>query len=74
MNNQLKNRIEYIVVCISEFANRHKLSFCQAFNYLDFYKGIDFLDKCYEAEHQFSIEDAIDDLTEYCQRHGGLLA
>ncbi|WP_288732075.1 DUF3791 domain-containing protein [uncultured Parabacteroides sp.] len=74
MNNQLKNRIEYIVVCISEFANRHKLSFRQAFNYLDFYKGIDFLDKCYEAEHQFSIEDAIDDLTEYCQRHGGLLA
>jgi hypothetical protein len=74
MNNQLKNRIEYIVVCISEFANRHKLSSRQAFNYLDFYKGIDFLDKCYEAEHQFSIEDAIDDLTEYCQRHGGLLA
>lgn len=73
MNSELKNKIEYIVACISEFANRHTLSFRQAFNYLDFYKGIDFLDKCYEAEHQFSIEDAIDDLTEYCQRHGGLL-
>lgn len=74
MKSQLKNKIEYIVVCISEFANRHRLSFRQAFNYLDFHKGIDFLDKCYEAEHQFSIEDAIDDLTEYCQRNGGLLA
>ncbi|RGN44592.1 MULTISPECIES: DUF3791 domain-containing protein [unclassified Bacteroides] len=73
MNAELKNKIEYIVVCISEFANRHTLSFRQAFNYLDFYKGIDFLDKCYEAEHQFSIDDAIDDLTDYCRRHGGAL-
>ena len=73
MNAELKNKIEYIVVCISEFANRHTLSFTQAFNYLDFYKGIDFLDKCYEAEHQFSIDDAIDDLTDYCRRHGGAL-
>lgn len=74
MDTTLRNKIEYIVVCISEFANRHALTFRQAFNYLDFYQGINFLDKCYEAEHQFSIEDAIDDLSEYCRRHGGALA
>ena len=74
MNTELRNKIEYIVVCISEFANRYALTFRQSYNYLDFYKGIDFLDRCYEAEPQFSIEDAVDDLSEYCRRHGGALA
>lgn len=73
MEPALKNKIEYIVVCISEFANQHKLPFQQAFNYLQRYRGIDFLNKGYEVEHLFSIEDAVDDLTDYCSRQGGSL-
>ena len=38
MNAELRNKIEYMVVCISEFANRYALTFRQSYNYLDFYK------------------------------------
>lgn len=74
METKIKDKIEYIVICISEFAKKHKLTLPQSFNYLKRWKGIDFLDKGYEVEHLFSIEDAVDDLTDYCKRQGGQLA
>ncbi|HBG40873.1 MAG TPA: hypothetical protein DDZ96_13510 [Porphyromonadaceae bacterium] len=74
MDKEVKNKIEYMIACISEFADRYGLSSRQAFSYLYFYKGIAFLDNSYEAEHQFSIEDAVDDVTDYCKRQGGALA
>ncbi|WP_293715578.1 DUF3791 domain-containing protein [uncultured Parabacteroides sp.] len=30
-----------------------------------------FLDECYEAEHQLSLSDAVDDLSVICKRNGG---
>ena len=41
--------------------------------YLKDYSGLAFLDKCYEAEHQLSISDAVDDLSVICHRNGGAL-
>jgi len=43
----------------------------QAFAYLYKHKGIEFLDECYDAEHQLSLDDAVDDLTAICKRNGG---
>lgn len=40
----------------------------EAFNYLDRYGGLTFLDECYEAEHLLSIEDAIHDLVVICKK------
>lgn len=74
METKIKDKIEYTVICISEFAKKHQLTLPQAFNYLKRWEGIDFLDKGYDAEHLFSIEDAVDDLTDYCKRQGGQLA
>lgn len=74
IKTDVADKIEYVIVCISEFAKRYSLSLRQSYNYLDLHKGIEFLDKTYNAEHQFSIDDAIDDVTAYCQRHGGALA
>ncbi len=71
MNEQLQNRITYFVYCINSFAERYKLSSKQAFAYLQRFKGLAFLDECYEAEHQLSLRDAVDDLSVICQRNGG---
>lgn len=65
---EIKDKIEYIVIVISEFARQQKLTLQQAYNYLKQYRGIEFLDKGYDVEHLFSIEDAVDDLVAYCQR------
>lgn len=73
-NNEIKNRIEYIVVCVSEFAKRFKLTNQQAYAYLRRFTGIDFLNTYYEVEHTQSIENAVEDLQMLCYRRGGKIS
>ena len=63
--------LNYIVICISEFAKEKNISRKEAYNYLKEYKGLEFLNECYEAEHTVSLDDAVEDLTEVCKRNGG---
>lgn len=69
----IKDKIEYIVIVISEFARHQQFTLQQAYCYLKRHRGIEFLDKGYEVEHLFSIEDAVEDLIAYCQRQKGTL-
>ena len=62
-----------MIYCVSAFAHHFGLSMKQAYSYLNRFKGIAFLDECYEAEHQLSIRDAVSDLTVICHRNGGAL-
>ncbi len=70
-DKEMDYKIQYIVLCISEFARQNKLTGKQAFAYLNRYEGLAFLDECYEAEHTLSLQDAIDDMTVICKRNGG---
>jgi len=65
--------LNYYVMCISAFALSKGLCQKDAYNYLEKYKGIDFLEECYDAEHLLSIEDAADDLTVVCKNNGGTI-
>ena len=69
----VRNRMTYFVYCINAFAEHYHLSPKQAFAYLHRFKGLEFLDECYEAEHQLSIRDAVNDLSIICKRNGGAL-
>ena len=73
MERETQNRVTYIIYCVSAFANQYGLSNKQAYAYLNRFKGLDFLDECYEAEHQLSINDAVTDLSIICHRNGGAL-
>lgn len=68
-----KNKVEYIIAIISDFAKKHSLNTMQAYRYLERFKGLDFIDKFYEVNHTLSFEDVIEDLTFYCHRRGGAL-
>lgn len=68
-----KEVIEYIVAVISEFAKRNVLTVKEASNYLLRFKGIDFLEQCYPAEHTLSVNDWIEDVTIVCKRNGGAI-
>lgn len=72
--SDVREKIEYTVVCISEFARKFQLSMQQAFFYLKKYKGIDYMNEFYDVEHLFSVEDTVDDLVAVCKRNGGMLA
>lgn len=74
MDNEIKNKVTYVIYCINAFAARYNLAAKQAYAYLKRFKGLDFLHDCYEAEHQLSINDAVEDLTIICKRNGGALA
>lgn len=68
---EARNRIDYIIACVSVFAERYGLSTRQAYAYLSRYTGIDFLIDCYGAMHTLSIEDSVSDLQLYCYNRGG---
>lgn len=67
------NKIRYINLCITEFAKKFGMPADIAFNYLKQYQALAFLDKCYEAEHQLSLADALKDMQMYCRKHGGTI-
>ena len=65
------NLLNYIVVCISEFASRYEMHVRDAYVYLSRNKGIEFLKEFYDVEHTLSFEEVLDDLTAICQKNGG---
>ena len=65
--------INYIVVCINDFAERFAMDSRTAYRFLARFGGIEFLMEHYEIEHTLSIDDAIDDLELVCRRNGGVL-
>ena len=50
------------------------MSPAEAYLFLDKYRGLAFLDDCYDIEHSQSIQMVVDDMTEVCVRHRGALA
>ncbi|MBP5479817.1 MAG: DUF3791 domain-containing protein [Bacteroidaceae bacterium] len=74
MGESVKNRLDYLIALISEFAVTHNLTMQQAYLYLRKYKGLDFVDEFYDVEHTLSFDEAVEDLTIYCKRMGGTLS
>lgn len=66
-----KDVIDYTMTAIIEFARYHRLSIREASNYLNRFKGIDFLSEFYDVEHTLSFNDCVEDLTLICQKNGG---
>ena len=71
MYKKKKRLIDYIVICINEFAKQCKISSKEAYLYLKKFKGIEFLKENYEAEHTVSLDDAVEDLKQVCSNNGG---
>lgn len=74
MSKTLKDRLDYLIALVSEFAATHHLSLQQAYLYLQQYKGLDFADEFYDVEHTQSFDQAVEDITMYCKRMGGNIA
>jgi hypothetical protein len=67
----MREKLQYYILCITEFARQKKIDIKEAFRYLDMYGGLAFLVDCYEAEHTLSLDAAIEDLTLLCNNNGG---
>ena len=73
MTSQKTNIINWIVVCVNEFARQFALDNKTSFKYLYNHGGIDFLEEHYEAEHTLSFDEAVEDLQLVCRNNGGEL-
>ena len=71
MGYNISDKLEWILIFIGEFGRKYGLTMKQAFNYLNRYQGMAFLDKHYDYVHTQSFRSMIDDITDYCQRKGG---
>lgn len=69
----INNKIEYIIMFISEFSKRHHLSEQQAYCYLKEFGGVELLDEFYDVMHTQSFENMVMDITAFCHRKGGAL-
>lgn len=67
----VRNKAEYIIASVNEFARRHGLTEIQAYRYLKRFSGIDMLERFYGVMHTLSFKDTTDDLTAFCHRNGG---
>lgn len=66
--------IHYIVMCMGMFARQFHLTQKEACNYLSRFKGLEFSINNYEAEHQLSLQDCVDDMAAICLKNGGALS
>lgn len=68
-----KDKIEYMVMIVAEFAKRYRLTTKQAYRYIVRYKGFELCEEFYGIMHTLSIDDDLDSLATYCRKNGGLL-
>lgn len=73
MSESIKDKAEYLVIFINEFARKYELTAKQAYRYLFRYKAIDFLNSQYHIAHTLSFENMIEDMATYCRRFGGAI-
>lgn len=64
---------EYIITIVGEFAKKFNLTELQAYRYIHFHKGIDFIETHYGIMHTLDFQEAIESVALYCRKSGGLL-
>lgn len=73
MSRQILDKIEYLVLLVSEFAARSRVSEAEAYRYLRKYGALALCSKHYNIMHTLSVDENIQTLRDYCQRRGGRL-
>ena len=71
--SEQKRKIGFTVACVNEFANRHRLSSKEAFQYLFQFKGIAFIKENYDVEHTLDFETVLEDLGILCKKKWGYI-
>lgn len=70
---QTKDKVEYIIALVNEFAKHFKLTEVQAYRYIAHYNGVDMIDEHYNIMHTLDFKDMVKSLAMYCNRQGGAL-
>ncbi|MDO4511144.1 MAG: DUF3791 domain-containing protein [Bacteroidales bacterium] len=69
----MKDKIQYLVALISEFATHYQLTDAQAARYMSRYGALDLCDKHYNVMHTQPFRDMVSAVAEFCRHEGGEL-
>lgn len=73
MSDKTRNVIDYIVTCVNDFSDAHGMSYISGFEYLSDHGGVAFLERNYDIEHTYPIDETIENLASVCRVNGGSL-
>ena len=65
--------LEYIVMLVSEFAQRFSMTPRQAYRYIRRFDGVRLIEDNYGIMHTLTFADAVDGVAKYCALKGGEL-
>ncbi len=74
MKRETTDEIEFTVVCVNEFAQKHGMANVDALHYLNSYKGLDYVLDGYPIVRNQPLDLTLEDLWNVCHRNGGVLA
>jgi hypothetical protein len=63
-------KLDWLVEALASFARAKNVTRREAFNFTLQCGGFDFINRHYEAEHQLSFEDVVDDIEAVSVRNG----
>lgn len=69
--SEMEDVYTFISSCVDAFSKAKGVTQKAAFNYLNLFKGINFLISCYDVEVTLPLDEILNDLTLVCQRNGG---
>lgn len=69
----LKDKIDYLVMLIAEFAKRYGLTQRAAYQYIAQFKALELCDRHYGVMHTLPLEDNLESIRKYCRKNGGQL-
>jgi len=74
MSANVRDKIEYVTLCVNKFAERHGITRAVACDYLYLNNGLHFLDEFYPEESTLSERIVVEDLDDVCRNNGGVPA
>ncbi len=69
-----KDNVAYLMSVTYHYAKIKNIPLHKAYQYLETFKGIDFLLEFKEIEQTLAYEDIVEDLTRVCARNGGAIS
>lgn len=69
----LREKVEYMVALIAEFAEHYGITDAEAAAYMSRYNAIELCEKHYGIMHTLSFSENINNIATYCRRNGGNL-
>jgi len=68
-----KKESYYFLLILNLIAKKYNIFIYEAYEYLNKYKGIEFLQEFYDVEHTLNTDDVLDDVLAICNKNGGSL-